>query len=147
MFIVGAFAYGHTSEFEINPYRIDLIARVSDNHRRLALQYGNEIQLYSFGEYLATDPVRPRQTSDRGVTISSFPQPAHNSIQFKFSGALNHNTHLMIFNLLGQEVGRTPIVNHQTVADINLTALPAGIYFASLQNQPQIKPHKFFVMK
>lgn len=141
------YRYGQTSEVTPNPNRIAIIGRYSSELRRLALQYDNQLFLYSFSEYLDTDSKQPAPVRHEAIRLSTSPQPAVDQVQFMLSSPLNRDATLVVYDLLGREVHRSSMRTQSTSTFLNLSALPSGVYFAALDGQPQIAPHKFIVLK
>ncbi|MBU0691766.1 T9SS type A sorting domain-containing protein [bacterium] len=141
------YRYGQTSEIVPNPDRIAIIGRYSDEYRRLALQYDNQLYLYSFSEYLDADPIQPDRVHHEAIRLSSSPQPAVDQVQFRLSTPLNKVSNLLIYDLLGREVSRNMLGPQSTSVLLNLSTLPSGVYFAVLDGQPQAAPHKFILLK
>jgi hypothetical protein len=68
--------------------------------------------------------------------VQNFPNPFNPTTKIKFSLPTNEMTHLVVFNMLGQEV--VTLVNDQLSSgaheiEFNASELPSGIYFYTLQ--------------
>lgn len=66
--------------------------------------------------------------------FSIYPNPANNHLTIKTANKIGHTEKVLIFNSTGMLVKEVEINNSQP---INVTALPPGLYFISLNNKQQ----------
>jgi len=74
-----------------------------------------------------------------GNKISIIPNPSNDKITIS-STALTDNTELLIFNVSGVKVMECPLTENETQIDIS--ALPRGVYFVRLQNEKMVEVGK-----
>ena len=71
--------------------------------------------------------------------LSIFPNPSTNKVTLS-SSAINGNTQLSIFNVSGEKVIERQLTNTETQIDIS--ALPRGVYFVRVQDEKRIEVGK-----
>jgi hypothetical protein len=125
-----------------------LIGRYDSTFRRLVFRDGQQLKLYRFGTYLATDERNAMLPSS--LALSCYPNPFNPSTTISF--ALEHETNirLNIFDLTGRRVrtlaeGRWNAGMHEVRFDG--AALPSGLYFARLQAGGLAKTQKLVMLK
>src|SRR5690606_29797901 len=74
-----------------------------------------------------------------------YPNPTSAEINVVLEEALAANTHLLIYNLLGQEIKRVALV--ETVQLIDLSEFTAGNYVLKLEVNGEIKETKRLTIK
>ena len=79
-------------------------------------------------------------------TISLFPNPFSTSTTLLINGEIKENSHLYIYNLLGEEVKTIPIINQKEIT-INRDNLADGMYFYKIigNNNESIATGKMIV--
>jgi hypothetical protein len=76
-------------------------------------------------------------------SFSLSPNPASSNLFLTLSSNIKPNTSLSIYNFLGAEVLAVPVRNSQT--NINISALPAGVYFVNVKEAGKSLRGKKFV--
>jgi hypothetical protein len=69
-----------------------------------------------------------KEIKQQSFSISLFPNPFSTSAILLINGEIKENSHLYIYNLLGQEVKTIPIINQKEIT-INRDNLADGMYF------------------
>ena len=81
----------------------------------------------------------PEVKEIRSNSFSLYPNPAHNKINISSSG-LTGNMLLSIFNVSGEKVLERQLTDTETQIDIS--ALPRGVYFVRVQNEKMVEVGK-----
>jgi len=80
-------------------------------------------------------------------TILVYPNPAINELNIDLRGIANENLNILMFDLAGKEIFNE-ILSSTSLNKIDITELPAGIYFGNvMSNQQKIGSFKFIVSK
>jgi len=81
------------------------------------------------------------EVSNKEDLITVFPNPATNTITIEFPKAVVSN--IAIYNLLGEEVYSTTNNKQQTTNNIDVSALPSGVYFIKATTEKGVVVRKF----
>jgi hypothetical protein len=138
---------GSTSLFEGSHSDIKLISPQNYHYRRLAVRDSNLIRLYWIGEPVSVDPQTPSPTRTQEIEIASHPEPANEFVRFALSTPIVREGEIVVFNLLGREATRVKLVANSSNVTLDITGLPAGIYFARLNANERAKVHKFVIVR
>lgn len=72
---------------------------------------------------------------NNNLTVKLYPNPAKEVLYFEFSRHLSKTNNLVIFDVLGNEVGSHTLKSKTPVQKINVSALSEGIYFYQLKDE------------
>jgi hypothetical protein len=91
------------------------------------------------------------QTVNNSAHFSLYPNPAHGYIVIGFSVPEASDVTLQILNATGQQVGDMHSWKAETGANyretLDLTGLPAGIYFCRLRTNHSVRAEKFVILR
>jgi hypothetical protein len=83
--------------------------------------------------------------ADTNDKLSLYFNHRDGNLQINYTGTLNTNTRLAIFNLQGQIVKSLPM--NSSVANVNLSAFQSGIYLCQVRNNLTVITKKFIINK
>lgn len=66
--------------------------------------------------------------------VSLYPNPASQSLQVFANTELKASS-LSVYNIIGKEIMQQPLNQHQEVTNLNISALPSGLYFVRIADE------------
>lgn len=141
--------FGQTGEIDADFEGIRVVGRYHDDHRRLAVRYGNEIRLYRFGTSI---PVNPQQAvhPDGYALYQNYPNPFNPATSIAFDLPTAVQVSLRVYDITGREVATPaddvyPAGHHELAFDGG--SLPSGVYFYRLQAGSFTECRKMVLLK
>lgn len=105
--------------------------------------YHDSIMSRHASQCAATTDINEIQNSSALFTV--YPNPSNATITIQFSGAINENTSVNIYNSLGQLViSRNDLVKTKSLT-IDINDLPEGFYFVQLNRTGKILAQKIII--
>jgi hypothetical protein len=101
-------------------------------------------QVYGYDCILPSDTCltvgipEPNHNSQNNNVLSVYPVPANDIVYFQFKDEITSHTNLQIVDYTGRSV-YSKVIENTSGESINVANLPAGIYFAIIQEDGQAK--------
>ena len=103
--------------------------------------YGNNLFIDNIN--LNDEALGTNSEADQSPSFMAFPNPASSIVNVEF--ASSQNTSVQIINALGQLVGENEVKGNQSHTTIDLSNLPAGIYWLIMKSERNVSPQKLVI--
>ena len=84
----------------------------------------------------------PIKTSDKENDLLVYPNPANNILSFEFSGDINTNTQIIIYDIFGKEIIHRDF-SQKRLINMDINSLANGIYFYKVYYNMSMESGKF----
>jgi len=133
----------NTDNSDIPSNRINCI--VIDKYGNKWIGTDNGLAVFREGGVVGVE--EPKET--KGISIKCYPNPAEDKVKFSFHSTMNSEVKLSLTNCMGAVV-REIILDAGTLqseAELDVSDLPCGLYFATVRSGGQVQTEKFVVLR
>ncbi len=127
---------------------VRVIGRDDSTARRLVFRDGNQLKLYTFGEFAGVNEPKTRVPGD--FTLRAFPNPFNPTTEITFDLPTATNVKLQVFNVLGQCVATLaegPRTAGPHAVKFDGSALSSGVYLYRLEAGSFVAQNKMLLAK